>query len=148
MTSVHTLLLVVVLLLFGCAPSMDPLYRDFERSDALPTDRTADRTVFEAALREAGWTPLPLEAGPAVATAPRTHARWGIYNVVVTLEVLPLGHNHVRVLIHPYREYAWGTRSKLPYLTAPLRRRFIPQLERAFETHGLTMITPERRGTR
>jgi hypothetical protein len=133
----------------ACAPSYDVLFRDFQRTGAIETATIPElREIIEDALLDAGWMIADETVEPAVTTQPRTHARWLIYRVTVELEALPLGGNHVRVLIHPHREYAWGTRSKYPYLTAPIRRRVMPDLERAFARRGLTLVEPERFGTR
>lgn len=141
--------ITVALLLGACAPSMDPLYRDFQRETPLAGLQTpALQDTLRKALESAGWEIAEESIEPAIRTLPRTHARWGFYRVTVYLEALPLGSRHVRVLIHPHREYVWGTRSKLPYLTRPIRQAIVPELERALSAHGLTMVEPERHGTR
>jgi hypothetical protein len=139
----------LALVLGACAPSMDPLYRDFQRETAVAELSTAALQVtLRRALESAGWEIADESVEPSVRTMPRTHARWGVYRVTVYLEALPLGERHVRVMIHPYREYVWGTRSKLPYLTRPIREAIVPELEQALSAHGLTVIELERHGTR
>jgi hypothetical protein len=141
--------LAVAVTIAGCAPSFDALYRDFVRPHHLEgAEMTVLRPVIVAALEEAGWTVLEETHLPVVATEPRTHARWLAYRVTVQVEVLPMGSNHVRVLIHPFREYAWGTRSRIPYLTGPVKRAFVPELERAFARAEIVMLASPRHGTR
>lgn len=124
------------LLLVGCAPSLDQLYRDF----AVPTrgfDDTSERVA--TSLREAGWTLSATDV--AISTDRRTHRRWGLYRVTASVEVIVLGDKHVRVFIHPFREYVWGRESKMPYLTRPVRDAFVPDLVRSFTEQGFEMVT-------
>lgn len=129
--------------LSACAPSLRPLYHDYTAPD------TASRAVHDSirvALREAGWS-LSADAAPGVvATQARTVQQWGLYRVDVSLEVLPMGDEHVRVFIHPYRRYITGHRSKIPFLPGGVRRAVVPDLDDAFEQHGLAALeTPRRR---
>lgn len=125
-------------LLAGCSPSLSPLYRDYEvaRGDA-PEDL---RAAVEAALVEAGWTPVAAAAPNVVATETRVFNDWGLYKTEVFLEAAPLGDRYVRVLVHPYRKYITGGRSKIPYMKGGLRRALLPELNRAFEAHGLFLL--------
>ncbi len=122
----------------GCSPSLSPLYRDYEvaRGDA-PEDL---RAAIEAALVEAGWTPVAASAPNVVATETRVFNDWGLYKTEAFLEVAPLGDRYVRVLVHPYRKYITGGRSKIPYMKGGLRRALLPELNRAFEAHGLYLL--------
>lgn len=145
----------------GCAPSFSPLYRDFdiepaadlplaERASAgaeTPTKRDDD--VYErirTALAEAGWEEAPPASSNVVSTEPRQLSDWGLYRVLVSLDVVPIGDHHVRVLFHPVRRYFTGGRSKIPYLSSGLRQALLPELNEAFETQGLYPIgTPRER---
>ena len=140
--TVSPLRLVVVLLALvlqaGCSPSLSPLYRDYE---VAPSDAPEDlRAAVEAALVEAGWTPVAAAAPNVVATEMRTFNDWGLYKTEAFLEAAPLGDRYVRVLVHPYRKYVTGGRSKIPYMKGGLRRALLPELNRAFEAHGLYLL--------
>lgn len=152
-----TALLVVFLLLPACAPSIAPLYRDYDivapdTSLAAPVsgpmdfpeiasgedaDPAAVRRRVADALHEAGWETTPTDLPHAVATRERVLQRWGLYRVTARLEVTPLGRDHVRVYVHPFRKYVFGKASKMQYLTRPVRSRFLPEIDRAFAKRGL-----------
>ncbi len=155
------LLLVASLFLSACAPSLAPLYRDYDRpspdtllavaiSEAVnpagepsgmgPVQGAVASTVPErivAALNEAGWDTTATDLPHAIATKERVLRRWGLYRVTVYMEVTPLGRDHVRIYIHPFRKYIFGKASKIQYLTRPIRSRFMPELDEAFATYGL-----------
>lgn len=117
----------------ACAPSLSPLYRDYAVAD---TVQATDTRITEA-LQEAGWTVASSDLPGAVVTTPRTMSNWGLYRVKASLEVVSLGSEHVRVLIHPYRKYFTGSRSKIPFLRRSLQRSILPELNAAFEAQGL-----------
>ena len=146
----------------GCAPSFSPLYRDFdiappseyeppaERSRGETIESTASgREVYQrirAALAEAGWDEGAPAASNVVSTQPRQLSDWGLYRVLVSLDVVPIGDYHVRVLFHPVRRYFTGSRSKIPYLDKSMRHALLPALNDAFESQGLYPIgTPRER---
>ncbi len=162
--------LVASLLFSACAPSLAPLYRDYDvvppdtsraasladpaerpatLSAALPDERVAPAMVRQrivAALHEAGWDTTSTNLPHAVATRERVLQRWGLYRIVAYLEVAPLGRDHVRIYAHPFRKYVFGKASKIPYLTRPIRSRFLPELDEAFAKHGLQPVgTPFER---
>ncbi len=163
--------LCLLCLLVGCAPSFSPLYRDYDLDPVAPADggaaadtagavEAADQEAatqqevateevharLRAALAEAGWTETAAPAPNVVSTEPRQLSNWGLYRVLVSLDAVPVGDRHVRVLFHPVRRYITGGRSKIPYLGSGLRRALLPELNRAFEAHGLTPIgTPRER---
>jgi len=150
--------LCFAVLIVGCAPSLSPLYRDYDvepaamnaspEEDERPAEE-ASGDIYDrirAALAEAGWTQTPSAAPNVISTEPRELSDWGIYRVVVSLDVVPAGERHVRVLFHPARVYFTGGRSKIPYLGSGLRRALLPDLNEAFETQGLYPIgTPRER---
>lgn len=115
---------------------MAPLYQDYTVGED-GSEAREDR--IRAALSDAGWELAAESTPPAIATRPRMHRHWGLYRVTVAVEVLPMGQEHVRVLIHPYREYVWGGRTKLPFLTHSIRRAFLRELDQAFERHGFAV---------
>lgn len=122
----------------GCAPSLAPLYQDY----AVRSEEADERTArVHAALEDAGWEIVEDSMAPSIATitAPITHRQWGLYRISVFVEAVPMGERHVRLLIHPYREYVWGRKSKLPFLTSSLRRSVVADLNEAFEARGLTV---------
>lgn len=150
--------LVLLCSLAACSPSLSPLYRDY----TIGTENKASGDASEAeestemppaagprirnALRLAGWEPAASSPPNAVATEMRTLRNWGLYRVVVKLEVVPLGTKHVRVYFHPYRRYLFGGRGKIPFLTRSLQRSLLPDLNEALEDEGLYVIgTPVQR---
>lgn len=149
--------LFVALLVSGCAPSFSPLYRDYDVAPdpiasteaAEPTGGTSGQEVHErlrAALAAAGWTEAAPSAPNALSTEPRQLSHWGLWHVVVSLDAVPVGDRHVRVLFHPVRRYITGGRSKIPYLGRGLRRALLPDLNKALEAHGFLPIgTPRER---
>ena len=131
-----------MLLLAACAPSLSPLYRDYEAGGA--GGALEDRIV--AALQEAGWDTVSTTVPHAVATEEKVLSHWGLYKVTASLEVTPLGRDHVRIFVHPYRQYIVGGKSKIPYLTRRIRVKFLPDLSDAFETQGFALAgTPFER---
>ena len=153
-------LCVASLFLSACAPSLAPLYRDYdtppdtllvvavseavdpsgEPSSIVPDEGAGATTVPErivAALNEAGWDTTATDLPHAIATKERVLRRWGMYRITVYLEVTPLGRDHVRIYMHPFRKYVFGKASKIQYLTRRVRSRFMPELDEAFAKHGL-----------
>lgn len=129
-----------VLVLTGCSPRLSPLYRDYEVSSE---SDLSDEDVFERidrALAAAGWTSTEGVTANVMATESRRFRRWGLYKIVVDLEVAPIGGDYVRLFIHPYRVYFTGTRSKIPYLRGSLARSVLKDLHEAFEEEGLDFI--------
>lgn len=140
------LLCAASLLLSACAPSLSPLFRDYEVTESAPADTARIRT----ALQEAGWNVRSTPDLPVIRTEPRTIENWLLYKVRVQLDVAAVNDEHVRVFIHPRREYIFGARSKLMYLKESHRDEFVPALNRAFAQHGLELIGEpfDRRGGR
>lgn len=130
------LTLSALLLLSACSPSLAPLYRDYEVGQ---NEENLDARIH-AALQEAGWTIIEGEAPQAIATEARTLSNWGLYRVTASLEVVPLGADHVRVMIHPYRKFLTGSKSKIPYLSRGLRSNLVPDLRAAFTDQGLVAV--------
>jgi len=123
-----------VLCTSACAPSLSPLYRDYAVAD---TVQVTDARI-ENALEESGWTLASSDTLPhTVVTNHRTIRNWGLYRVKASLEVVPLGPEHVRVLIHPYRHYFTGSRSKIPFMRRSLQRSILPDLNEALAAQGL-----------
>ena len=137
-----------LLLLSACSPSLYPLYRDYS---VAPHDAVLE-TRIERALASAGWARVPGAAPNVVATNERRIRQWGVYAVVVSLEVIPVGGDHVRVLIHPYRQYVWGTRSKIAFLNVTVRRSIIRDFDAAMASQELiamgTGVSRDREKTR
>ncbi len=131
------LVVAAVVILAGCAPSISPLYRDYDLREATADD-VRDRIL--AALGDTRWRVVPTPTPHVVATDTVTLQRWGLYRVEVSLEIAPVGKRYVRVLIHPYRRYFTGARRKIPYFKRRLRRSILPELARAFESQGLYAI--------
>ncbi|MEM1041363.1 MAG: hypothetical protein AAGI91_01935 [Bacteroidota bacterium] len=150
-------LLLLSLLVSGCAPSFSPLYRDYDvepaavasASAAVPGEKAGAQDVrdrLRAALADAGWTEGTPSAPNVVSTESRTVNHWGLWRITVSLDAVPIGDRHVRVLFHPVRRYVTGGRSKLPYLGSGLRRALLPDLNEALAAHGFLPIgTPRER---
>lgn len=138
-------LLAAFLLVAGCAPSVSPLYRDYEIeptafASSSPGD-SADHTEVHARLRgalsDAGWIITEPASPHVLSTEAREFGSWGLYQVLVSLDAIPMGDGFVRVHFHPVRRYFTGARSKIPYLGRGLRSAVLPDLIEAFEAHGL-----------
>lgn len=125
----------------GCAPRLAPLTRDYALAaadslvpDSVRTARAMDRAA--EALRDAGWTPAPA-GGLALTTDTRAGADWGLYDIRVSLDVLPLADGTVRLVFDPVRRYVWRTRTHIPYLPSGVLRTFVPPLDAALRAEGL-----------
>ncbi len=123
--------------LSSCAGSLAPLYRDFRAPD-IETDSLLKR--IEKATRAAGWEIAEPDAPNVVSTEVRTIRRWGIYRINMSIDVLPMGSNYVRVIFHPYRKFFTGGRSKVHYLSPGVRRNVVPALAVALEEQGLELV--------
>ena len=136
------LLLSALLFLSACSPSLSPLYRDYAIA---PGDAGVDERIT-AALEAAGWDTLQTSIPNTIATDEKVLSHWGVYRVTASLEVTPLGGDHVRVFVHPYRKYIFGGKGKILYLTRRIRTKFMPELNRALNANGLvTAGTPFER---
>ena len=125
-----------LLLLPACSPSLYPLYRDYEvGSEEAPLERR-----LEEALSASGWTRAPASAPNAIATNERRVRSWGLYTVVVSLEAVPVGENHVRLYVHPFRKYITGGRSKIPFLKGSIRRAVLKDLDAAMQTRSIIAV--------
>lgn len=134
--------LVVVFIFSGCSGSLSPLYRDYR------VEETSNETVerLEDALDEAGWVIIDPAAPNVLTTDMRTVQNWGLYKVVVSLDVVPMSNDYVRVFVHPFRKYVTGGLSKLAFMNARVRASVLPDLNRALETRGFVPIgTPVQR---
>ena len=137
---------LMLLCLSACSPSLSPLYRDYTFAQEESEAASATELRIQDALASSGWEPVDATTRNTVATKERTLRNWGLYRVVVELEVVPLGPEHVRVYFHPYRRYLFGGRGKIPYLTRSLQRSLLPELNEALEEEGLQVIgTPVKR---
>ncbi|MBO6574016.1 MAG: hypothetical protein JJ896_01255 [Rhodothermales bacterium] len=133
----YLLTLLALVILAGCAPSLSPLYRDFE--DDTPTGDDVFARI-DRALGEAGWTTVPAVTANAIATEPRSFRSWGLYSVEIELEVVPMAGDHVRVFVNPYRKFFQGTRRKVPYVRKGWARAVVGDLSDALEAEGLTYM--------
>ncbi|MFQ5569456.1 MAG: hypothetical protein ACE5G0_07260 [Rhodothermales bacterium] len=127
---------LLVVTLSACSPSLSPLYRDYEvQAETRPVEERIER-----ALSETGWKTVSASTPNAVSTEERKVSSWVIYRVFVSLEVVPIGDEYVRLYFHPYRKYFTGGRSKIPYLNKSLRRSLLRDLNAAFREQGLIAI--------
>ncbi len=123
----------------GCSPRLSPLYRDY----TVPDTATRNEEVLEKlelALRDADWEIAPDQIDNMIRTEPRTLSKWGLYNVTVYLEAVPIGSDYVRLYVHPYREYVTGGRSKIPFFSRRTQRELLPALTEALEAQGLRRV--------
>ncbi len=117
----------------GCSPNLGPLYRDFEVEEI-------DADIYDrilAALDDAGWDTTASSAPNVVKTKDRILNKWLVYRTVASLEIIPIGDEYVRVLIHPYRHNFLRMKSKLPYLPSNVERKIVPELTAALKVQGL-----------
>lgn len=140
-------LFVLAFLFAGCTPRLAPLYTDFAAPEAVSAADSTTAARLARALGQAGWT-LTEAPAPALATTPRASSDWGLYRVFLALEVIPLGHDHVRVLFNPYRRYLTGGRGKISYLPAGVRAKFVPPLVEALEAEGFRAVVSGERAYR
>ena len=143
----------------GCGGSLSPLYADF-RIEKAPvsvapdsslevavTDtlsHSSDATIQERiaeALVEAGWELDEPPSDNAVSTSEVEIAEWGLYDVRVSLDVVPINQKFVRVYVHAYRQYFYGSRSKMSYLNRRVRRYVLPDLAEAFQSRGIIPVS-------
>ena len=150
---IGVVLWVGVTMLVGCSPSLAPLYRDFEAAATTgtstesgatgPTPTSASESI-EARIRRAvlasGWELKDSAADNVVATEARVVRRWGLYYTEVSIEVTPVNTSFVRVLVHPYRVYFTGHRSKMPFMKRSIRKAVFPELGAAFEAEGIVDV--------
>ena len=134
------LALLVGVIVTGCAPAISPLYRDYEIREDAPTQDEIVLDRIEAGLKDAGWTLSEPVTDNIVATEDRQFRQWGLYSVHVSLEAAPIGGDYVRLMVHPYRHYFTGARSKIPYLRGSLGRSVLNDLRSSFEKQGLIAI--------
>jgi len=134
-----SILILLPVLLTACAPSLAPLFRDFEFKGE-PEKPEAVRSGIETALRDAGWQLASPSASNVVTTKMRSFNNWGLYKVEAPLEVAPISDKYVRVFVHPYRKYITGGRGKIPFMKGSVRRAILPDLTKALEVQGLVPI--------
>ncbi|MCY4170079.1 MAG: hypothetical protein OXF08_00590 [Bacteroidetes bacterium] len=127
---------VLVLSLMGCSPALHPLYLDYEYS---PKD-TIPFYQIESALQEAGWSIATSPSDNSVTTADREIQNWLLYRIVVYVEVIPIGPQHIRLLVHPYRVYFTGSRSKIPFLKPGIHRKVIRKINHVFESYNIVEV--------
>jgi hypothetical protein len=134
--------LFVALAAGGCSSSLSPLYRDYRIDDT--TAPTEERLA--EALRDAGWALVDPVAPNVLSTNTRTVQNWGLYRVVVSLDIVAMNNNHVRVFVHPFRQYVTGGLSKLAFMNATVRSAVLPDLNDALKERGFVPIgTPVQR---
>lgn len=139
-------ILALAVVAASCAPAISPLYRDYAYDGHDEPAAAVEQSGLRDALMAAGWTVIPGPSGNVLATEPRTYRRWGLYRTEVELEVAPVAGPYVRVLIHPYRRFFTGGRSKIPYLKRGLARAVLGPLTDALGEAGLIYVgTAEQR---
>ncbi len=127
---------IVTLFVSGCSPRISPLYRDYRITNQITSELDVHSRIA-LALEEAGWSVIDGVTSNIVATESRTFRKYGVYSMEVELEVSPVGDEHVRVFIHPYRRYFTGSRGKMPYLKRGLANSILESLEEPFLEQGL-----------
>ena len=142
LTARYTLVLCYILVAAGCSQTLSPLYADFPIDEKV-ADEEDFQALVESAVLDAGWTLKAPDAPNAVSTNESTVAHWGLYKVVVSLDVVPVNRSHVRVFVHPYRVYVWGSRSKMLYMSRRVRNHVVPDIREAFESSGILAVDVE-----
>jgi len=127
---------LALLFVGGCGHTLSPLYEDY-RVDNDRTDGQDILALIEYAVIDAGWTLDEPDAPNVVSTSEATVTHWGLYKVVVSIDVAPINGTHVRVFVHPYRVYIWGSRSKMPYMSGRIRNFVIPELTETLSNQGI-----------
>ena len=128
--------LVATVLMSGCTPRLTPLYRDYRITKTDSSQREIHSRIISA-LEEAGWNVTEGVTPNIVATESKKFGSYFIYTMEVELEVSPVGKDHVRVLIHPYRKYFTGSRGKVPYLQTGMAQSIMATLQEPFASYGL-----------
>jgi hypothetical protein len=132
--------LIIIAATAGCSPSLAPLYRDFDAAGAEPEPTSANESIdarIRRAVAQAGWEFVESAAPNVIATKARIVRRFGLYYTEVSIEVSPVNQTYVRVLVHPYRVYFTGHRSKMPFMKRSIRNAVFPDLGAAFEAEGI-----------
>jgi len=91
-------------------------------------------------LEDSGWILRPADVENAVATEPRKFANWLFYSVHAELEVVVIGGKYVRLFIHPWRRYMWGSWGRIPYLKSGLAIAVFESVDSAFQDAGYEFI--------
>lgn len=131
---------LLALVLGGCAPRISSLYRDYAYEDGRAPVADVETDTLRQVLEASGWTVVPGATDRVLATEARTFRRWGVYSVEVELEVAPVAGPYVRVLVHPYRHFFTGGRTKIPYLRRSLAGDVVETLSEAFADAGLMFM--------
>ena len=92
---------------------------------------------IESAFVDAGWDIADNEIPNTIQTEIRHFRSWGLYRIVAYVEAIPINSRYVRLLVHPYRYYITGARSKIPYFKGGVRRSILRDLEPALEKYAL-----------
>lgn len=126
---------VTLLTVQGCAPSIVPLYRDYE------TASTGDSVYAQIreALVESDWELSENRYGESViSTEEKSLQNFGIYKTSARIDVAQVNGGYVRVYVHPFRKYLIsGRRSKIPYLDRRMRRQVVAPLNDALAARGI-----------
>lgn len=136
------ILLVTSLSTIGCGHALSPLFKDY-RIDDESTRGQDIGDLLERAVEDAGWEIDKPDAPNVVSTKEETVAHWGLYKLVVSLDVVPINGTHVRVFVHPYRVYVWGSRSKMFYMGRRVRNFVVPGLTDALTDVGVITLDVE-----
>ncbi|MEM6325557.1 MAG: hypothetical protein AAF791_00430 [Bacteroidota bacterium] len=148
----RAVVLALVVLVSGCAPSLAPTYRDYRVPSALlasvDEDAPANEIPLEQHLRdaltEAGWTETEQDAPNVISTEPRRIATGFLSRTDATLDLAPISGRFVRVYVHAIRTNVFGARSKQPYLSRGLREDALASLTEAMAARGLIALDQPR----
>ncbi len=129
-------ILLLITAAISCSPSLHPLYKDYQYdfNERVPV------VLIEEALIKAGWELIPSPSPNTISTTYREIRDWLLYKVVVQVEAVPIGARHVRLLVHPYRVYVTGNRSKIPFLKHRIRRNVIHDIDQVFRSYDLIAV--------
>lgn len=106
-------------------------------------DGLTDTDILEdvaSVLEASGWVLRDADVVEAVATQPRKFANWLFYSVHAELEVVVIGDRYVRLFVHPWRHYWWGSWGRIPYLKTGLAVAVFESVDEAFQEAGYEFI--------
>ena len=126
-----------VLSLGACVP-ITPNYRDYT------SNMTANDAMMKAqdVLKTQQWTIKPSPIAPMIATEEREIRNFGVYKIIVSLELVQLNRENIRLFVHAYRKYKLsGTKAKIPYLERHVRQDVVKPLTDALKRQDISVVS-------
>lgn len=129
------LILGMITAFSACSPIVAPAYIDYqvEKKEGSVQER------LERAFKTQGW--IVSHHDDVLGTDEKMIQDLAVYKLFVSFEVLPMGENQVRLLIHAFRKYRLsGTRSKIPYLERHIKSAAVKPLQEALKQEGFEIL--------